>query len=58
MMLRYSFDLGEEASLVEDAVRRALAAGVRTGDIPQPDTARVSTREMGDAILRELERAA
>ena len=30
MMLRYSFDLGEEADLVENAVRRALAAGVRT----------------------------
>ena len=58
MMLRYSFDLGDEADLVEDAVRRALAAGVRTGDILQPDTTRVSTRAMGDTILRELERAA
>jgi 3-isopropylmalate dehydrogenase len=58
MMLRYSFDLGEEASLVEDAVRRALAAGVRTADILQPNTARVSTRVMGDTILRELEKAA
>jgi 3-isopropylmalate dehydrogenase len=58
MMLRYSFDLAEEASLVEDAVRRALAAGVRTADILSPDTARVSTRVMGDTILRELEKAA
>src|SRR5216684_3242909 len=58
MMLRYSFDLADEATLVEDAVRRALAAGVRTADIRQPDTAPVSTREMGDTILRELERAA
>jgi 3-isopropylmalate dehydrogenase len=58
MMLRYSFDLAEEASLVEDAVRRALAAGVRTGDILSPNTARVSTRVMGDTILRELEKAA
>ena len=58
MMLRYSFDLAEEADLVENAVRRALAAGVRTGDILQPNTARVSTRVMGDTILRELERAA
>jgi 3-isopropylmalate dehydrogenase len=55
MMLRYSFDLGEEADLVENAVRRALAAGVRTNDIVQPNTARVSTRVMGDTILRELE---
>ena len=58
MMLRYSFDLAEAADLVEDAVRRALAAGVRTADIRQPDTAAVSTRAMGDAILRELEKAA
>src|SRR5271170_7086235 len=58
MMLRYSFDLAEEASLVEDAVRRTLAAGVRTADILQPNTARVSTRVMGDTILRELEKNA
>jgi 3-isopropylmalate dehydrogenase len=58
MMLRYSFDLAEEAGLVEDAVRRALASGVRTADILQPNTARVSTRVMGDTILRELEKAA
>jgi 3-isopropylmalate dehydrogenase len=58
MMLRYSFDLAEEASLVEDAVRRALAAGARTGDIAQPGASRLATREMGDAVLRELEKAA
>jgi 3-isopropylmalate dehydrogenase len=58
MMLRYSFDLAEEADLVENAVRRALAAGVRTGDIAQPGAAPVPTRIMGDAVLREIERAA
>src|SRR5438270_268382 len=58
MMLRYSFDLAEAADLVEDAVRRALAAGVRTSDIVQPNTGRVSTRVMGDTVLRELEKAA
>jgi 3-isopropylmalate dehydrogenase len=58
MMLRYSFDMPEEADLVEAAVRRALASGVRTADIMQASTARVSTRVMGDTILRELEKAA
>jgi 3-isopropylmalate dehydrogenase len=58
MMLRYSFDLGEEADLVENAVRRALAAGARTGDIARAATAGISTREMGDAVLREIEKAA
>jgi 3-isopropylmalate dehydrogenase len=57
MMLRYSFDMDAEAEFVEDAVRCALAAGVRTGDIAQPNTARVSTQAMGDAVLHELERA-
>src|SRR5205809_5164672 len=58
MMLRYSFDLAEEASLVEDAVRRALASGVRTADIAQQGAARVSTCEIGDAVLREIEKTA
>jgi 3-isopropylmalate dehydrogenase len=58
MMLRYSFDMEEEAQLVEDAVRRALAAVVRTSDIAQANTARVSTQVMGDTVLHELERAA
>src|SRR5258708_318110 len=57
MMLRYSFDMTEEADLVEDAVRRALASGVRTSDIVQPNTGRVSTRVMGDTVLRELEKS-
>jgi 3-isopropylmalate dehydrogenase len=58
MMLRYSFDMDEEAKLVEDSVRRALAAGVRTGDIAQPNSARVSTQMMGNTVLHELEKAA
>ena len=57
MMLRYSFDLAEEADLVESAVRRSLAAGVRTNDIVAPGAAGVSTRAMGDTVLRELEKS-
>ena len=58
MMLRYSFDLAEEADLVEKAVADALASGARTADIRQRNTASISTRDMGDTILRELEKAA
>lgn len=54
MMLRYSFDLTEEANLVEQAVKNALAQGVRTGDIMQPGMKRVSTTEMGNTILAEI----
>ncbi len=57
MMLRYSFDLGEEADLVEDAVRRALSRGARTNDIMPHGVTGISTREMGDTLLRELEKA-
>jgi 3-isopropylmalate dehydrogenase len=57
MMLRYSFDLGDEAELVESAVRETLASGVRTGDIARAGQTRVSTHSMGDAVLHELEKA-
>jgi 3-isopropylmalate dehydrogenase len=56
MMLRYSFDLAEEADLVEKAVKNALASGIRTGDIMQPGMKRVSTTEMGNAVLAEIEK--
>ncbi len=58
MMLRYSFDLKEEADLVERAVQNALKSGVRTTDIMQAGTARVSTTVMGDTVLRELDKLA
>jgi len=58
MMLRYSFDLADEAALVEDAVRKTLDSGVRTADITEAGISPVSTRAMGEAVLRELERAA
>jgi 3-isopropylmalate dehydrogenase len=57
MMLRYSFDMSAEANLVESAVERALAEGVRTGDIAEPGVAGVPTRAMGDAVLRQIERS-
>ncbi|RMD61689.1 MAG: 3-isopropylmalate dehydrogenase [Alphaproteobacteria bacterium] len=56
MMLRYSLDLGAEADLVENAVRAVLDAGVRTADLAAPGEKTVSTREMGDALLAELDR--
>jgi 3-isopropylmalate dehydrogenase len=58
MMLRYSFDMPEEAVMVERAVQRALESGARTGDILQPGMMRVTTTAMGDTILRELEKLA
>jgi 3-isopropylmalate dehydrogenase len=58
MMLRYSFDLAEEAALIERAVEALLGEGVRTADIALDDVARVSTAEMGRALVGALERVA
>jgi 3-isopropylmalate dehydrogenase len=54
MLLRYSFDLGEHASRIERAVRRVLAAGLRTADIYEPGTRKVGTVEMGDAVVAAM----
>ncbi|WP_375593361.1 3-isopropylmalate dehydrogenase [Algihabitans albus] len=58
MCLRYSFDLAEDADLIEEAVKAVLAAGVRTGDILAPGTRAVSTEGMGDALIAELDKRA
>ena len=58
MLLRYSFDMKEEAALIEGACLATLEHGLRTPDIMQPGMARVTTREMGAAVMRELERLA
>jgi 3-isopropylmalate dehydrogenase len=56
MALRYSFDLGDEAVRVEQAVESVLASGLRTADLMGPDGGKpVSTTEMGDAILKALD---
>ncbi|MBK8209311.1 MAG: 3-isopropylmalate dehydrogenase [Rhodospirillales bacterium] len=56
MCLRWSFDLAAEADLIEAAVKGVLDGGMRTADIMQPGKARVSTRVMGESILRELDK--
>ncbi len=58
MLLRYSFDMAEDADLVEKAVANVLASGVRTGDIAGPNDTPVSTTQMGAAILAELDKLA
>jgi 3-isopropylmalate dehydrogenase len=58
MALRYSFNLGKQADLIDQAISAALAAGLRTGDIASPGQKAIGTREMGDGILRELEKLA
>lgn len=54
MMLRYSLGAGESADKVEQAVSSVLDQGLRTGDIMSEGTTRVSTSEMGDAVVAAL----
>ena len=56
MALRYSFDMDEDADLIDQAIKNVLNSGVRTADLMQPGKARVSTSVMGDTILHELEK--
>ena len=51
MLLRYSLCLPAEAKAIEEAVRRTIDAGVRTKDI----RGSASTKEVGDAVAKELE---
>jgi 3-isopropylmalate dehydrogenase len=50
MMLRYSFDLLEEADRIEAAVKEILRKGYRTIDIYSEGMTLVGTKEMGDLI--------
>ena len=55
MMLRYSFDMEEDANNVESAVKLVLDAGLRTGDIMSDGKELVSTEKMGSAVIEQLE---
>jgi 3-isopropylmalate dehydrogenase len=55
LLLRYSFDMEEDAALIERAVENVLAKAGRTADIAAPGRARITTTEMGDALLAELD---
>jgi 3-isopropylmalate dehydrogenase len=58
MLLRYSFDMFEDADFIDQAVQNVLEQGLRTGDIMGDDSIQVSTSGMGDAIIKELDKQA
>jgi 3-isopropylmalate dehydrogenase len=58
MALRYSFSMGKEADLLDAAIAAALAKGLRTADIKSEGCTIVSTAQMGEAIVGELEKLA
>ena len=54
MMLRYSLNAGEAADRIEAAVSKVLDQNLRTADIMSDGMRRVSTSEMGDAVVAAL----
>lgn len=54
MMLRYSFDMKEEADVIEKAVNTVLDNGYRTADNMSEGCTLLGCKAMTDAILREL----
>ena len=58
MALRYSFGMGREADLIDQAIAATLAKGLRTADIKSEGAKIVSTSEMGAAIIGGMAAAA
>lgn len=58
MMLRVTMNRPDDAELLEKAVETALGVGARTADIAEPGSTKLSTAEMGDAVLNALEKVA
>lgn len=54
MMLRYSLSLPDVADAIEVAVGQVLDQGLRTADIYTASTKKVSTAQMGDAVVAAL----
>jgi 3-isopropylmalate dehydrogenase len=54
MMLRFSLNQPEAADRIEWAVKSVLAQGLRTADIWSQGTTKVSTLEMGDAVVAAI----
>jgi 3-isopropylmalate dehydrogenase len=54
MMLRYTFNDEANANRIEQAVRKVLQQGIRTGDIWQEGMQKVGCTAMGDAVVQAL----
>lgn len=54
MMLRFSLNQPQAADRIESAVGSVLASGLRTADIWSEGTTKLSTREMGDAVVAAI----
>jgi 3-isopropylmalate dehydrogenase len=55
MMFKYSFKLDQEARMIQTAVTTILDEGFRTKDIMTSEGVLLSTREMGDKVVAQLD---
>jgi len=58
MMLRYSFNQGDVADLLEQAAQNVLNDGLRTADVMADGSQKITTGEMGDALITALSKLA
>jgi 3-isopropylmalate dehydrogenase len=58
MLLRISFGMDEDATMIERACTNVLASGLRTADVMAPGCAKVGTHVMGEAVIREMDKQA
>ncbi|MDE0048122.1 MAG: 3-isopropylmalate dehydrogenase [bacterium] len=58
MMLRYSFDLQDEATLVDASIGAVLESGLRTADIMEDGARQATTTAMAEAVVAEIEKRA
>jgi 3-isopropylmalate dehydrogenase len=54
MMLRYSFNLEKEATMIEQAVHQVMEAGYRTPDLMEEGKKLVNTVQMGDLVRQTI----
>ena len=54
MMLRFSFNLQQEAQAIENAVEKVIEAGYSTIDLQGPGMETVDTKEMGRLIVEKI----
>ena len=54
MMLRYSFNLQQEAQAIENAVEKVIEAGYRTADLAEVSKETLGTEEMGRLISEAI----
>ena len=53
-MLRWSFNLLEEADIIENSVESIINEGVRTKDLSSPGEKSMTTKDVGDIVYQRI----